>query len=253
MQDSELAVRLVTEAGTLARRMRAVGLTAERKTSAADLVTAADRAAEKLIGDELRRERPADGLLGEEGAARTSTSGRRWVIDPIDGTFNFHAGLDYWCSALALEDEQGLLLGAVHQPTSAETWIGGRDIPTTLQGERLPPLVERPLSECSVATYVHPASLANPEISDVLHAVVANAATPRILGSGTCDLANVAAGRIGLWVQHDCPEWDWLPGKALVDGVGGCTSVVEAHGHHWYLAGNHGAVAEAIELLQNAR
>jgi myo-inositol-1(or 4)-monophosphatase len=253
MHDSELAVQLVTEAGTLARRMRAEGLTAERKTSAADLVTAADRAAERLIGDQLWRERPDDGLLGEEGAARTSASGRRWVIDPIDGTFNFHAGLDYWCSALALEDNDGLVLGAVHQPASGETWIGGRDIPTTLQGERLPPLTERPLSECSVATYAHSASLANPEISDLLHAVAANAATPRILGSGTCDLANVAAGRIGLWVQHDCPEWDWLPGKALVDGVGGRTHAMEAHGHRWYLAGNHRAVTEAVELLQNAR
>jgi fructose-1,6-bisphosphatase/inositol monophosphatase family enzyme len=253
MHDSELAVRLVTEAGTLALRMRADGLTAERKTSAADLVTAADRAAEQLIGDELRRARPDDGLLGEEGAARTSTSGRRWVIDPIDGTSNFHAGLDYWCSALALEDNQGLLLGAVHQPASAETFIGGRDLPTMLQGQRLPPLTDRPLSECIVATYLDPASLADPEISDVLHAVVANAATPRILGSGTWDLANVAAGRIGVWVQHDCPAWDWLPGKALVDGVDGRTDVVEAHGHRWYLAGNHQAVAEAIELLQNAR
>ena len=124
-QDAALATRLVRDAGELAHRMRAAGLDAEAKTSISDVVTAADRAAEQLVADTLAAERPDDGVLGEEGASRTGTSGRTWVIDPVDGTYNFVAGLDWWCSALALTEGDDLVLGAVHHPASGRTFVGG--------------------------------------------------------------------------------------------------------------------------------
>lgn len=65
--------------------------------------------------------RPDDGVLGEEGAARESSSGRTWVIDPVDGTYNFTSNSDYFCSALALvagspSEPDELLFGAVDRP-----------------------------------------------------------------------------------------------------------------------------------------
>lgn len=80
-------------------------------------------------------------------------------------------------------------------------------------------------------------------------ALLAAAATVRISGSGSCDMVDVAAGRIGLWVQTDCADWDWLPGRALVEGAGGVATVVRAHGHDWHLAGAPTAVREAAALL----
>ncbi len=92
-QDRDLAVALVSRAAALAAEMRASGTRAERKTSAADLVTAADRAAEDLVHGMLAEQRPGDGVTGEEGAHDDPANGRRWTVDPIDGTYNYVAGL----------------------------------------------------------------------------------------------------------------------------------------------------------------
>jgi myo-inositol-1(or 4)-monophosphatase len=250
LSDAELAVHLVTTAGALAARMRAEGLTTDHKTSISDVVTAADRAAEEHVMQALRRARPHDGILGEEGAAHDGTSGRRWVIDPVDGTYNFVSGMAYWCSALALQDDEGAVLGAVHQPSSDETWVGGRRMPTTLNGVPVTRLVDRPLAECSLATYVHPSTLNDPDVLQSWLALVEGVATPRVLGSGSIDLSSVATGRIGVWAQHSTPAWDWLPGQALVEAAGGRTEVVEHRGHRWHLAGNHQSIDEMLARLK---
>ncbi len=252
MRDIELAVDLVTRAGALAAAMRVDGLDAEQKTSISDVVTAADHAAEELVTATLARQRPDDGLLGEEGSHREGTTGRRWVIDPVDGTYNFFSGLAYWCSALALQDADGTVLGAVHQPVTGETWLGGRDHRTTLDGIAVERLVDRPLHECSLATYVHPTTLQDPDVREVWLALAGGVATPRILGSGSCDLAGVAGGRLGVWAQHSAPDWDWLPGQALVRAAGGRAEVVEHRGHRWHVAGNQQAVGELLEILTSA-
>lgn len=252
MRDFDLAVDLVTRAGALAAAMRAEGLDAEQKTSISDVVTAADHAAEALVTESLQRERPDDGLLGEEGTQHDGSTGRRWVIDPVDGTYNFFSGLAYWCSALALQEGDDLLLGAVHQPVTGETWLGGPDHLTTLNGVPVNALVDRPLSECSLATYVHPTTLHDPDIRDVWLAIVSASATPRVLGSGSCDLAGVAGGRVGVWAQHSAPDWDWLPGQALVRAAGGYAETVEHRGHTWHIAGNQQAAGELLERLTSA-
>ena len=249
VSDAELAVFLVTSAGALASRMRDEGLRTDFKTSISDVVTAADRAAEELVMRTLRRTRPDDGILGEEGAAHDGTSGRTWVIDPVDGTYNFVSGLAYWCSALALRDDDGVVLGAVHQPSSGETWVGGRGLPTTLDGKPLDQLVDRPLAECSLATYIHPTTISDPDVLQAWLALVSGVATPRLLGSGSMDLSSVATGRIGVWAQHSTPSWDWLPGQALVEAAGGRTAVVRHRGHRWHLAGNPQALDELVERL----
>ncbi len=105
--DHALALRLVTECGDLAQQMHAAGVDTEYKSSLSDVVTAADRACEALVVSVTQQERSSDGVLGEEGASLRGTSGRRWVIDPVDGTHNFTMGIPYWCSALALEGSDG--------------------------------------------------------------------------------------------------------------------------------------------------
>ena len=124
VDDAQLAVALVREAAALAARIRAEGLDVSRKTSGSDIVTQADTAAERLIVERLAAERPDDAVVGEEGASTVGTSGRTWVIDPVDGTYNFSRGSDWWCSALALADESDVILGAVHHPASLRTWVG---------------------------------------------------------------------------------------------------------------------------------
>ena len=98
--DAELAARLVAAAGALAHRMRAGGISADRKTSISDVVTAADLAAEAQIVAALADGAPTTGSWARR-APPAPGQGRTWVIDPVDGTYNFVAGLDWWCSALA--------------------------------------------------------------------------------------------------------------------------------------------------------
>jgi hypothetical protein len=135
--DLDLAAQLVTEAGKLALTMRQGVLVVDRKTSISDVVSDADKAAEAMIVERLAELRPDDGLIGEEGAARAGQ--RKWIIDPVDGTYNFVSGLPEWCSALALVDGDELVLGAVYQATSDELWLGGPTVPTTLNGRPVAP------------------------------------------------------------------------------------------------------------------
>ena len=129
--DAALAASIVEQAAALAAAERRAGLDTSQKTSVSDVVTNADHAAEALVEQLLSDGRPGDGLLGEEGASRPSATGRTWVVDPVDGTYNFAQGLDWWCSALALEVDGAPVLGAVRHDASGTTWVGGRDVPPT--------------------------------------------------------------------------------------------------------------------------
>ncbi|WP_442951296.1 inositol monophosphatase family protein [Paenarthrobacter sp. Z7-10] len=266
----------------LALRLRAEGLTGERKTSVSDVVTAADHAAERYIVDQLRRCRPDDGIRGEEGASHAGGSGRVWVIDPVDGTYNFLSGFTYWCSALALKvegsasaagdngqdnnrdngrddgwdngrdgaGEPRVLLGAIYQPQEDKLWLGGVNCPATLNGQPIMVAADLPLAEISAGTYLHPTWLVQNRAASPWRAAAAGAATLRMLGSGSCDLARVADGTLGCWFQHSCPEWDWLPGKAIVGAAGGSTAAVRVNELDWFIAGTATAVAEVAAALR---
>jgi fructose-1,6-bisphosphatase/inositol monophosphatase family enzyme len=248
--DLQLAGDLVREAGQLAARMLRSGLETHHNSSVSDVVSAADHAAEELVVARLRAARPDDGVIGEEGANEPGE--RTWFIDPVDGTYNFLWGLPYWCSAIALTGSAGLatpMVGAVYHPVADELWLGGEGQPTTCNGVPVQPLVDTPLSQVSIASYLHPAALPDDAVREPLLAVLAGAATVRMLGSGSLELAAVAGGRLGLWAQRNTLDWDWLPGAALVQAAGGATEVLHHRGHRWHLAGNRQAVAEARELL----
>jgi fructose-1,6-bisphosphatase/inositol monophosphatase family enzyme len=244
VDDLALAAELVRDAGELAARMLREGVTVRHKTSISDVVSAADHAAEDLVVARLHDERPDDGIVGEEGTSEPG-SGRTWFVDPVDGTYNFLSGLPLWCSAIALDDQ----LGAIYHHAAGELWVGGPEARTTRNGEPLPRLADRPLAEVSIASYLHPTTLPDETLREPLLRVIGGAATVRMLGSGSIELAYVAAGRLGASVQSDSLPWDWLPGAALVRGAGGVAEVIEVSGHRWHIAGGRTVVAQIVELL----
>jgi histidinol-phosphatase len=85
-------------------------------------------AAERLIRVELEARFPDDGILGEEEAEKIGTSGRRWIIDPIDGTKAFTHGVPLYTNLLALEDADGIAVGVINVPALAETVYAGRGL-----------------------------------------------------------------------------------------------------------------------------
>ncbi|SDR84558.1 inositol monophosphatase family protein [Microlunatus soli] len=251
-EDLDLAAQLVRDAGRLAASMLAEGLETHHKTSISDVVSDADHAAEKLISERLIEQRPDDGLVGEEGARRPGE--RTWYIDPVDGTYNFLSKIGIWCSAVGLTDPDGLVLGAVYHPVADELWVGGRGHRTTCNGVEVDELADAPLAELSIGSYLPPARLKADTIGGLapLLNAISGAATVRVIGSGSIELASVAGGRIGASLHVGTLPWDWIPGAALVEAAGGVGRVVEQGGHSWYVAGNAQAVDEITAAIQES-
>lgn len=122
------AVELTKEAGrrTLTR-FRSDDLAIESKGDGTP-VTEADKDAESFIRAELAATHPGDAILGEEEGSAEGTSGRRWVIDPIDGTKAFMRGVPLYTNLTALEDEHGWLVSVVNMPAIGECVYAGRGL-----------------------------------------------------------------------------------------------------------------------------
>lgn len=123
-------------AGELALRHAARGVEREDKSDDSP-VTVADRECERLIVSELRAAFPGDGVLGEEGAQEVGTSGRRWIVDPIDGTRNYARGIPVWATLVALEEDGVVRLGVVSAPAIARRWWAERGAGAYANGERV--------------------------------------------------------------------------------------------------------------------
>lgn len=255
MDDLELAASLVRAAGTLAAQMRTGGqddLDAAHKTSLSDIVTAADHAAEALIVERLRQLRPDDSIVGEEGAEYAGTSGRTWVIDPVDGTWNFFHGLTWWCSAIALTGPDDVILGAVYHPAEDAVYAGGPGSPATRNGVPMEPLTDQPLAEVCAATYLHPTYF-DTDVAAAFGRAASAASTLRVLGSGTMDAMAIAQGQIGVSFQHSVPDWDRLPGVAIIRSLGGAATRIEGGGVTWAVHGTPTAVEQAAKLIAGDR
>jgi len=125
--DLELALGLAELADSLSLpRFRATDLVVERKPDLSP-VTDADRTVERALRERLATERPEDAIAGEEeGLADAGASGRRWILDPIDGTRNFSRGIPVWATLIALEEGGAMSLGVVSAPTLRHRWWAER-------------------------------------------------------------------------------------------------------------------------------
>ena len=127
--DAELvtsATDLAERAGQVAMRWFAPRSLASLTKSDGSPVTEADRAAEEFLRLELARRYPDDGVVGEEYGDVTGSSGRSWVIDPIDGTRSFVRGVPLFTTLLAMIDESGPAVGVAHVPPLSESVSAGR-------------------------------------------------------------------------------------------------------------------------------
>ena len=218
-----LAERLARAAGELTVRLRADGgpLGVAAKSSPTDVVTEVDRASERWLADELARLRPDDALLGEEGADRAGGSGLRWVVDPIDGTVNFLYGLRPYAVSVAAERDGRVVAGAVHDPTSGETFgalLGGG---AYLDGKPIGgSWVAGQLATAVVATGFGYDAGVRAEQGEVLAGLLPRVGNVRRLGSAALDLCYVAAGRLDGYYEHGLKDWDRAAGLLVATEAG---------------------------------
>jgi histidinol-phosphatase len=130
----DFAVRVAREAGDITYRYFRGSFAAERKADNS-LVTAADREAERYIREGIEQAFPDDGILGEEEDERSGTSGRRWIIDPVDGTYSFVRGVPLYAVLIGLEIDAESVLGVINLPALDEIVYAARGLGCFWNGE----------------------------------------------------------------------------------------------------------------------
>jgi myo-inositol-1(or 4)-monophosphatase len=184
-------------------------------------VSDADRAAERSIADMLRAERPADGVLGEEGAAVAGGGGRRWLVDPLDGTTNYLYGYPAWSVSVALEDEHGGRVGVVHDPARGETFRAARGRGAELDGAPIAVRDHDRLETALVATgFGYQPKLRAAQARELAR-ILPRVRDLRRGGSAALDLSWLACGRLDGYFERGLNPWDWGAGRLIVTEAGG--------------------------------
>lgn len=181
-------------------------------------ITIADRECERLIAGSLNDQFPKDGILGEEGAFRESQSGRRWIIDPIDGTRDFVRRTPFWATQIALQDTGSIVLGVIY----------------------LPVLRERVHAVANDGCYWNDSPVRASQISHLDKAVLCISGFKNVWDewtagqiqyltqqcwtvrafSGCYDVAMFARGKVDVWLSGNGMEWDYAPARVIAKESG---------------------------------
>ena len=250
--DRDLAQRAVRAGAAAAQRLAGGQLDVRRKSSAADLVSAADHASEEAIVALLRAERPGDAILGEEGASVGSSS-RRWLVDGLDGTVNFLRAIPQWCVAVVLEEGGEPLATAVLDPSRDELFAAARGEGAHRDGAALRVRDGAPLGEAMLSSYLRADKLRGTSAAVRFGPLAEAAGVLRMGGAGSLELAWVAAGHIDAWAQPNVDPWDWLPGRLLVEEAGGRVAVIDGDPLTWFVAAAPGTFEELVALVSAGR
>jgi histidinol phosphatase-like enzyme (inositol monophosphatase family) len=213
-QEIETARRIADLSAKLALRHQKAGISAENKPDDSP-VTIADRECEKLIAKHLEEAFPDDGILGEEGSKKESKNGRRWIVDPIDGTRDFVRGNSLWSVLIALEKDGEVQAGVVHLPLMGNTCWGSRGGGSYRNDVRL-----------------HASAIANPGNAVISLNSLNRVKDPSLMAScltsfwafrclgGTPDAMMVAEGQMDAWVEPKVAPWDMAAAQVILEEAG---------------------------------
>ncbi len=194
------------------------------KTSATDLVSDADRDAERLILEFITSERPEDAILAEEGGGGGRGEGGgdlTWVVDPLDGTVNYLFGIPVWCVSIAVLEGGEPVAGVIHDPNGGETFSATSGGGSFLDGRPIVVSDQTDLERALVGT----GFAYDPEVrarqAEVVAAVVPQVRDIRRTGSAALDLASVACSRLDAFYEANMEPWDKAAGVLLIREAGG--------------------------------
>ena len=216
-----LARRLALEASAL--QQEALGHAragVETKSTATDVVTATDRASERLIVDGIRAARPDDGILGEEGTLDPGTSGVRWVVDPLDGTTNFLYGVPAFGPAIGVEVDGEVVVGVVADTGRGELFEATKGGGAFLDGRPITVGTGTDLATALVGTGFGYDPGRRATQADVLRRVLPKVRDIRRFGAAALDLCWVACGRFDAYYERGLAPWDLAAGGLIAAEAG---------------------------------
>jgi len=200
-----------------------------------DYVSAADKQVEKILIDELQRARPNYSILSEEIGEINNDKSFRWIIDPIDGTSNFLHGIPHFAISIGLEQDQEIICGIIYDPIKDEMFTAEKGNGSYINNHRMRVSSRSKLKDCMIFTGGPKYDSADRDASmKEYNKFSSEIFTPiRKLGSGSLDMAYVAAGRCDGFFSRNLSYWDIAAGIILVKEAGGF--VTDFNGENEYI------------------
>jgi myo-inositol-1(or 4)-monophosphatase len=222
----ELAFALAVAADAARLVAEGSGTADVREKERADLVTDVDEASERLIVARIRERFPGDAVVAEESSAAAVLQGRRWIVDPVDGTANFVHTHPFVAVSIALHDDEGPAVGVVHAPFLGEVYHAVRGGGAHLNGRPLRVSRTDAFARSLLATGF-PFKHGKGNLDEYMRLVadaIRSTHDVRRAGSAALDLAFTAAGRVDGYFEVGLAPWDLAAGVLLVTEAGGTVS-----------------------------
>ncbi len=220
-----LTHRLADAAGNIARQYFRSDFDTEYKSDETP-VTIADKEIERILREILEQERPQDGIFGEEFGKKESKSGLTWVLDPIDGTKSFTIGRANFGTLIALCEEDKPILGVIDQAITKERWIGGKDLPTQMNGTNIKtracPLLSNAMMACTAPGQL---SMGTPPLWQRLE----EKGRFFVWGSDCYFYGLLAQGGLDLVIESGMATYDYTALIPIVESAGGHTCDWQGH------------------------
>jgi myo-inositol-1(or 4)-monophosphatase len=220
--ERRVAIDAARAAGDLLRAELRAAHRVAFKGQTINLVTEMDERAEELIVGRLASAFPDDTILAEERGAAPGRSGRRWIVDPLDGTTNYAHGMPVYSVSIALEVDRRIVLGVAYNPSAGELYVAERGRGASVNDERLAVSTTASLESSLLATGFPYNIRETPDTNLTEYAAFAlRCRGVRRFGSAVLDLAWVAAGRLdGFW-ELRLGAWDVAAASLFVEEAGG--------------------------------
>ncbi|MFC1497101.1 inositol monophosphatase family protein [Verrucomicrobiota bacterium] len=186
----------------------------------------------------IKSKYPDHAILGEEDTKAPSgspepcrmtgqPSPHTWIIDPIDGTVNFHHGLPWWCASVAVEHNGQVVAGAVYTPQMEETYTASLEQTAKCNGKSIKVSTTARLSDSIILTGMDKKLEPNLKPYEIFSRIASNARKARITGSAALDLCQVACGRADGYFESGIYLWDVAAAELIVKQAGGKAEILK--------------------------
>ena len=220
----------------------------KREGISTDIVTEADRAAQRVMIELLRTHRPEDGIKAEEDGMLTEGA-RQWLLDPIDGTLAYIMGIPLWAVAACLRNYGETIVTAIYHPDSKQLFTAHKGQAPLCNGEKIHVAAPVTLHDAVVHTHCGIGVSDVPEFIPAYQRLMPKVGCLYAGGSCSLKLSWIASGRSHAYIELYPPgvdkDWDWEPGSFLVRQAGGSTREVGI----WRIAANTEALADELQEL----